>query len=448
MRRLDILVLGLNYAPETTGIAPYTRGMAQMLAGQGHDVHVVTGHPHYPQWQIAEGYGGWRSEERDGAVRVTRVRHPVPRHPTGVGRIYMEAMFAMATLTVRRRRPDLVIAVSPALLTVGAALRWRVGRRLSGLGLRRTAVGVVVQDVYSTVVAETGVLNGRGGAIVARLERELLSRADGVAAVHDVFRAGLARSAVHPSAISVIRNWTHTAAPTGDPRAMRETLGWPADHTVALHAGNMGAKQGLENVVEAARLAEARELPITFVLMGDGNQRRRLVELGESCTHVRFVDPLPDGDFETALAAADVLVLNERPSVAEMCVPSKLTSYFAAGRPVVAATAPTSPAAREVRAADAGIVIDPGCPELLLEAATALGMTDEEGAELLGQRGRAYAAMSCSSQSAQVSYAAWVMALAAGGCSVPDAPPARPPSWPMSASPRSGRPSWRRRQSA
>lgn len=403
MRRLDILILGLNYAPEKTGIAPYTTGTARALADAGHRVHVVTGYPHYPQWRVQQGYLGRRIEERDGDIRITRVRHPIPRCPTGAGRIAMEAVFAAATTTVRTRRPDLILAVSPALFTVGAAL-WR--RRWSGAPL-----GVVVQDLYGDVVVEAGVLGGRWGSQVARLERALLSRANGIAAVHELFRGGLDRAGVAREAVTVIRNWTHTAAPTGDPTALRRALGWPEDRTIALHAGNMGAKQGLENVVEAARLAHDRGLPIRFVLLGDGNQRARLEELAPDCPTLQFLDPLPDGEFETALAAADVLVLNERASMTQMCVPSKLTSYFAAGRPVVAATADTSPAGREMRAAGAGIVVEPGRPELLLEAAVALGMGD---GQVIGERGRAYAEAHCSAEAARSSYLAWVAALAAG----------------------------------
>jgi len=94
----------------------------------------------------------------------------------------------------------------------------------------------------------------------------------------------------------------------------------PVPYSHKLHAGNMGAKQGLENVVEAARLADQRGSPITFVLMGAGNQRSRLTALARGIRSIQFLEPLPDGEFETAVATADVLVLNERPQVAEHVV--------------------------------------------------------------------------------------------------------------------------------
>ncbi|MEJ2862443.1 glycosyltransferase [Actinomycetospora flava] len=408
MRRRTVLIVGLNYAPEPTGIARYTTGLARMLAEAGHSVHVVTGFPHYPEWRIADGYRGARIEETDGPatnpIRVTRVVHPVPARPTGLGRVLMEAVFAARAATVRTTKPDVVVVVSPALLSVAAA-RWRWHR--SG----RTALGVVTQDLYTAALAETGALRGRGAGAARRLERTLLQGADGVAAIHDTFRASLERLGVDPARITVVRNWTHTAPASGDTAALRTRLGWPDGDVIALHAGNMGAKQGLENVVDAARLADERRLPITFVLMGDGNQRAALEARAEGVQRLRFQPSLPDGEFETALAAADVLVLNERPGIAEMCVPSKLTSYFAAGRPVIAATADDGAAATEVRAADAGIVLPPARPELLVEAACALG-ADRTGADRLGSNACHYAARVYAERTARAHYLAWVDSLA------------------------------------
>lgn len=400
---LRILVLGLNYAPEPTGIAPYTSGMARFLADAGHDVHVVTGFPHYPYWKIAEGYRGVRMHERDGPVRITRVRHPVPANPGGVGRIGAEAAFAMHAAAVRSPRPDLVLAVSPALLTVAAALRWRRAGR--------TPVGVVVQDLYGRAIAETGALGGRGARAAAALERALLTRADGVVAIHDTFRDSMTQLGVDPSRITVIRNWTHTAGATGDAAQLRASLGWRPDETIALHAGNMGAKQGLENVVEAARQAGAAGLPVRFVLLGAGSRRAELERLGAGVDRLQFLDPLPGGQFETALAAADVLLLNERPEVAEMCVPSKLTSYFAAGRPVLAATGAKSAATRELAASGGGLCVTPGEPAALVAALQSV-TADPAGSRAMADRGRRYAREVLAEGAARAAYVGWAEDLA------------------------------------
>ncbi|WP_029430298.1 WcaI family glycosyltransferase [Blastococcus sp. URHD0036] len=403
MTGLRVLVLGLNYAPETTGIAPYTTGMVRFLADAGHEVHAVTGLPHYPQWSLSEGYAPRTYRTVEDGVHHLRVPHPIPRTPSGRTRILMEAAFAARAATVRVPRPDVVLAVSPALLTVAAAL----GRRLTG----GTPVGVVVQDLYSRAAVEVSALTGREAAATAALERRLLRAADGVAAIHDRFRESLVRLGVDDDRITTIRNWTHVRSATGDPLALRRELGWRDDEVIALHAGNMGAKQGLESVVEAARTAQARGLPVRFVFLGDGHQRRSLETLAGDLRTLQFLDPLPDGVFETALRAADVLVLNERPEIAEMCVPSKLTSYFAAGRPVVAATSPLSASAAEMTASGGGLRVAPADPAALLDAVVRIAGDDALG-RALAACGRAFARDVLDSSAARDAYVRWVEQLA------------------------------------
>ena len=139
--------------------------------------------------------------------------------------------------------------------------------------------------------------------------------------------------------IREIRNWTHVDPP--DPSAsaaFRDAHGWGADEVVVLHAGNMGYKQGLENVIAAAELAARSDSRARFVLLGDGNQRASLEAAGAGVRALEFFPPVSEEEFPAALGAADVLLVNERPGVAQMAVPSKLTSYFSSGKPILAAT--------------------------------------------------------------------------------------------------------------
>ncbi len=401
---LDVLVLGMHYAPESTGNAPYTTGMVRGLAAAGHRVRVVTGYPHYPQWKVAAGYSGLRRTELDGDVPVTRVRHPVPATPSAVGRVVMDTAFTLHAAAVRGPRPDVVIAISPVLLTVAAGLRWRRPGRM--------ALGVVTQDLYCRALLETGMTSARSAGFAAKLEGSLLGRADGVAVVHENFARNLGQLGVDPAAVTVIRNWTHVTPSTADRDVSRKRLGWADDEIIALHAGNMGMKQGLGNVVEAARAAATAGSRVRFVLLGDGGQRRHLESLAAGVGNLTFLDPLPDGEFEDALAAADVLVLNEADTVAEMSVPSKLTSYFASGRPVAAATALRSAASAEIGRSGGGVRVDTGDPAGLYTAVAELGR-DPERATAIGARGRAYAEEHLTAAAAARSYCAWVEKLAA-----------------------------------
>ena len=165
----------------------------------------------------------------------------------------------------------------------------------------------------------------------------MLAKADLVGVIADRFGVLLEREGVLASKIANVANFTHIQPATVARDEARLALGWPLDRFLVVHTGNMGMKQGLEVVVEAARQADRQNSDVQFVLVGDGNQREQLVADAQGVKSISFVPPLPEELYPLALAAADVLLVNERLGVMEMSLPSKLTSYAAADRPILAA---------------------------------------------------------------------------------------------------------------
>lgn len=358
-RKVDLIAI--NYAPELTGIGPYVTDAARWLAAAGWDVRVVTGYPHYPQWRQT-------SEEPARAsidgVDVVRVRHRIPANPRMAGRFAMEASFAAGVMRAGVRRDAVAVLVSPPLV---AARLIEAFLRVRG---RRAGAGLWVQDIYSDAVAETGSGGALSRSLVARLESSALRAATGIAVVHPRFRRVVRDLGARDESVVEIRNWNQARLVPGLDRAIaRRARGLPAAGTIVVHAGNMGAKQGLENVVAAARIAQADGRNMHFYLVGDGNRRAALEEAARDvASHLTFVDPLPDDEFHEFLSAADVLLVNQQPGVLEMSVPSKLTTYFSLGIPVVAAVAEAGITADEIRAAGAGVVVPPDRPEALVDA--------------------------------------------------------------------------------
>ncbi len=246
---------------------------------------------------------------------------------------------------------------------------------------------------------------------VRALEAAVLRLADEVVVIHEGFTEILERLGTDHGRIRTIRNWNHVAPP--DPAAsavFRASSGWSSGEVVVLHSGNMGAKQGLENVLAAARLASLERLRVRFVLLGDGNQRARLEAEGAGIDTLQFLDPVGDDIFPAVLGAADVLLVNERPGVAQMAVPSKLTSYLNSGKPVLAATDSDSFTAAEVAASGAGVRVPPDRPDLLLREAVRLG-TDSALAIRFADAGRRYCATVLSEHEALDRYEEWILDL-------------------------------------
>lgn len=376
--RRRLLMVSTNYAPEHTGIGPYATQIAEHWAAEGHETHVLAGMPHYPAWSVDPGYAGaWRRAEQRGGVTVHRRRHSVPPRQTAVRRALFEGSILLhgTVAPPRINRPDAVLAQMPSL--AGGVLAARLAHRW------KVPYVPVVQDLMGAAAVQSGIRGGdRAASLAARAESFALRRASLVGVIHETFVAKVEALGVDPARIRLVPNWSHVQSPTADRVATRARLGWRPEQTVVLHSGNMGLKQGLEVLVEAAR----RDPATRIVLMGDGNQRAHLEELARDVPNLEFAPPAEDAEFMDVLAAADVLAVTQRASVLDMSVPSKLTSYFAAGRPVLASVAAEGGTAQEVRRSGAGVLVAPEDPEAFLKEVRRLA-DDPARAGALGEAG-------------------------------------------------------------
>ncbi|MFG2733616.1 glycosyltransferase [Streptomyces harbinensis] len=382
-RHERLLLVSTNYAPEQAGIGPYATQLAEHWTRERHaEVHVLAGLPHYPAWRLDPAYRHvWRTVDERAGVLVHRRRHTVPPRQTALRRALYEATILGHGLLAppRMGRPDAVLAQVPSL--AGGLLAARLARR------HRAPFLPIVQDLMGAAAAQSGIRGGgRAASAASAVERRVLRAATLVGIIHESFRPRVAALGVPGDRIRLVPNWSHVAGPATPRAAVRARLGWPQTQTVLLHSGNMGLKQGLEVLIGAAR--EAPEIRV--VLMGEGSQRERLRALAAGLPNVEFLPPAPEADFPNVLAAADALVVTQRATVLDMSVPSKLTSYFTAGRPVIASVADAGGTAQEVRASDAGWLVPPEHPAALAAAARELA-ADPAAADAIGARGADYA---------------------------------------------------------
>lgn len=368
-------------------------------------MQVLTGYPHYPEWTLKEGYQGFSMREEINGVDVRRLLHAIPSTPTTIPRMHMELSYGIRSVLASWRKADVVLAVSPALFATGlAVLKARVVGK---------PIGVWVQDLYSRGLEETNGASSISTRVAKFVEGLIFRSATEVSVIHNRFRDYVVTElAVPADRVQVIRNWSHiTLSSKSSREEARKRLGWLPTEFIALHAGNMGVKQNLENVIDAARLAESKGLAIRFVLLGHGNQRSKLEKYAQGAGNITFLDPLPDAEFTDALQSADALIVNEMPGVKEMSVPSKLTSYFATGLPIIAATETDSATADEIRSSRAGLLVDAGDPSSLLNAAEEL-RADKDLAISLGSAGVPYVLSALDEEQAINSYAKWLSAMA------------------------------------
>ncbi|GAB3253913.1 glycosyltransferase [Kineosporia babensis] len=397
-----VLVVGINYAPEPTGIAPYTTGMADHLAIGARSVTVLTGMPHYPNWQLdpqyrfrlrsrevarqtGDAFDGVAGLGQHDGLTIRRLRHYVPGRQTALRRAGYELTFLLNCLTTGiEQRPDVVVAVTPALggAVAAAQMAQRTGAKLI----------VVVQDLMAKAASQSGIAGGgKVAQATAAVERYALRRADLVAVVSDSFRSQLHAYGVPDERIRLLPNWTHIHASGLSKPDARAALGWPQQQFTVVHTGNIGLKQDLGNLVEAARICARRDAGVRFVIVGDGSQREAIRAQAHGLENLDFIGPLDGVRYPQSLAAADLLVVNERPGVGDMSLPSKLTSYLTAGRAVLAAVGPEGATATELRRTNgAAHLVAPGDPAALAASVLALRAAPGQCLEM-GLLGRKYA---------------------------------------------------------
>jgi len=354
----SVLIVGLNYAPEPVGIGPYTQGLAQALAETGGEVTAVVAKPYYPQWRVAADYagGGWR-RDMDGAVAVTRCPIYVPAQPGGLKRIVHLASFALSALVpalraALKQRPEVVFTVAPALLGVPTA--W-LAAKLAGATL-----WIHVQDFEVEAALATGLMPAAGlAARIARwVENRLLQLGDRVSTISPQMCAKLIDKGVAPERVFEMRNWSDArfAADPEGAAAIRREWGLTGK-VVTLYSGNIARKQGIEILVEAARLLQNRS-DIAFVICGEGPNRAELERLAAGLANVQLHDLQPSARMGAMLTMADLHLLPQIAGAADLVLPSKLTNMLASGRPVAATTEPGTGLYAEVDGC--GAVTPPG----------------------------------------------------------------------------------------
>ena len=245
----------------------------------------------------------------------------------------------------------------------------------------------MVQDIVSAAIYQTGQADRAGLAtkVVRWLESKSLAGAEFVTVPTDGFRDKLQGMGVASQRVVCIRNWSRIEA-VAEPKRERAS----GEPFVVMHTGNMGMKQGLEELAPTIRFMGEEAPTVRFVFVGDGNQAHALKEATRGMSNVTLMSPVDDLDYPATLGKADVLLVHQRSTVLDMSLPSKLTSYFAAGRPVLAVTASESVTAAEVARSGAGIIVPPGDPLAFLAAIQRL-QEDSTLAASLSTAGPAYA---------------------------------------------------------
>jgi colanic acid biosynthesis glycosyl transferase WcaI len=385
---MDVLIVTHYYPPEPI---PKAGDLAEALTLRGHKVSVITGFPNYPSGKL---YEGWRlslvSRRRDGTVPVVRT-FQYPYHGRSViGRLanYFSFMITAPLGALFTSRCDVMYVWHPPL-TVGVAA-WLIAR------WKRAPFVYDVQDIWPESAVLSGLLRpGPFVRLISRLERFVYRKADHLICVTEGARQNVISKGVDPAKVSVLPHWIDESEFVLPDREaaraqVREQFGWGTKFVV-MFAGNIGLVQGLDTVIESARLLAADD-ELLIAIVGDGADKERLVSLAReknAGARVQFIDRQPSANMPALMAGADALLVHLRNSeISNWVVPSKTLAYLASGKPIVMAM--EGAAADLTRDAGAGVLVEPENAPALADALRRLARSSNEERDEMGRSGRAY----------------------------------------------------------
>ena len=381
---MRILILSQYFWPESFRI----NDLAVSLHKRGYDVIVLTGFPHYPAGKVFPGYSvrPWLKETYEG---VTIVRVP----------LYPYKGYSL----LRRSWNHLSFALSASLMgpflvgQVDRILVFQVGPITVGIPaivlkyLKKAPVIFWVQDIWPDTLEATGLVRRSWIlSLVRRLVQFIYRHCDLIPVQSRGFARRVAQLGVPPEKVQYLPNWAeelYRPVPRNDGMAVTEGM---ADRFIVMFAGNIGRSQDFDTLLGAAALLKDRT-DIQFVILGDGAMAQHYLELSrrQGLSNVVFKGKKPVEWMPRYFALADVLLVQLRNEpIFALTIPSKLQSYLACGRPIVAALK-GDPAAI-VSDSGGGVVCMPGDPIALAEAVLHVYRKSPEEREALAKAGTAY----------------------------------------------------------
>ncbi|WP_041658691.1 WcaI family glycosyltransferase [Acaryochloris marina] len=388
-----ILIYSLNYFPELIGIGKYNTEMANWLVNEGYDVDVVCAPPYYPSWELSPGFSGWRySCNHYGLVSVHRCPVWLPKKLSGINRILHLFSFAISSaiqfiwLIFKKKISgveSIIFLVEPPIFCLPAVL---IASKIF-----QFKVWLHVQDFEIDAGFSLGLLPSfpRLTVLVGSIENWLMQKVQVVSTISAQMSLRLYQKGVKLDKCVYFPNWVDCNAihPINETNEYRAQLGISEDKIVCLYSGNLGAKQGISILIEAARILECTE-KIVFVIAGQGPMKRVLVEQARCLSNIYFLDLQPSERFNALLNMADIHLLPQASGVGDLVLPSKLKAMLASGRPVIATAYPGTQVFNIVQTC--GVAVPPEEVQELTKAIADLA-NHHQKRQKLGSEGRKYA---------------------------------------------------------
>jgi len=370
---------------------PFFKGLpfAKELVALGHEVEVITGFPNYPSGKVYPGYRLrlFQREILEG-LPVLRVFLFPSHNRSSLQRILNYISFAISASlfgTILSKPADIVYVYHPPGTVGLPALVMKL--------LKKVPYVYDIQDLWPEAVEASGMLKNRMLLRLLGFWCSLVYHfADRIVVQCPGFKEALVSKGVPEDKINVIYNWCDDTCVPDECRdeKLAEELGFTG-HFNIVFAGTMGKAQGLEAVLDAAKIVHHDKPEIQFVFIGGGTEVDDLEKMArrEYLENVIFLERRPISEIWGILDLADVLLvhLSDNPLFA-ISIPSKTQAYLAAGKPILMGV--KGDAENLLLEAKAGLTCVPGDPYSIAEVACKLFSMPRNNLREYGANGKRF----------------------------------------------------------
>jgi glycosyltransferase involved in cell wall biosynthesis len=334
-RPLKFLILTQYFLPETGAPPNRLFQLAKRLKAAGWTVTVLTAMPNYPQMKIQEGYQGkFYHYEEIGGIPVHRCWLYTGTSKAIVPRLFNYFSFVLTSMLIgifRIGRQDWLMVESPPLFLGISAYFLKV--------LKRARLVFNVSDLWPESAEKLGLVTNRTLLETARHLEEFLYRK---AALVTGQTQGIVADISRRFPEKPVR-WLKNGVDLNDLKNISANPRWRSDNgfseqdCIFIYAGILGHAQGLEVILEAARILKG-EPDIKFIIMGDGPLHDRLLKIAEELqtTNVTFLGNRPKNEVIPVIMAADAAIIPLRKlDLFRGAIPSKIFENLALRKPLL-----------------------------------------------------------------------------------------------------------------
>lgn len=370
---MRILVISQYYYPEQFRI----NDICKELVKRGHKVTVLTGIPNYPEGKYYKGYGVTkkRKDIKDG---VDIIRLPIiPRGKNSIMLIlnyisFIISGFFWSKFTKKKFDKVFIYEVSPMLQALPGV--WYANRK-------KIDSYIYVMDLWPESIQLVTNLNNKVILkFINRIVDYIYKNCKKIFTSSESFIENIHKRGHSKNKLVFWPQYAEEFYKPLDKKDYIKEEMQTKDFKIVF-AGNIGYAQGLEIVIDTAKILKEKNIKVKFYLIGNGRAKEELikdVEENNLQNYIKFIDKQPAEKIPEYYANADMAFITLKKNlISDEILPAKLQSYFACGVPILGSA--DGEIKQVIEKSKAGFCVESGNAEKLAEQIEkCMNLTKEE----------------------------------------------------------------------